>query len=126
MNAFFDWYLEVFNYFPLWVLPFRMEKTYPWINPDFIKAIKNPLHLECGLYGFRQEGRNNYYRLLEEKVFELKGVKALISYNYYDESTFWKIFDKERYHRVKRITDPQNLFRDIFIKTCSKPTTFTA
>jgi len=126
MNAFFEFYLEVFNYFPLWILPFRMERTYPWINPDFMDAIKNPLHIECGIYGFRQDGRKNYYRLLEEQVFELKGVKALISYNYYDESNFWKIFDKERYERVKRITDPQNLFRDVFSKTCSIPMTVTA
>ena len=118
MNAFFDWYLEVFNYFPLWILPFRFERMYPWINPDFIGAIKDKLHIECGIYGFRQDGRRNYYRALEEKACELKGVKALISYNYYNESKFWEIFDKESYQKVKRITDPQNLFRDIYQKTC--------
>jgi FAD binding domain len=118
MKSFFDWYLEVFNYFPLWILPFRMEAPYPWMNPDFIGPIGDPLHIECGIYGFRQDGRKDYYRLLEEQVFELKGVKALISYNYYSESTFWKIFDKERYQRVKSATDPQNLFRDIYAKTC--------
>jgi hypothetical protein len=118
MKAFFNWYLEVFSYFPLWILPFRMEEAYPWINPGFIGPIRDPLHVECGIYGFRQDVRKNYYGLLEEKVFQLKGVKALISYNYYSESTFWKIFDKERYQRVKTATDPQNLFRDVYTKTC--------
>lgn len=118
MRAFFDWYLQVFNYFPLWILPFRMEAPYPWINPDFRGPIRDPLHVECGIYGFRQDGRKDYYRLLEEQVFELKGVKALISYNCYGESTFWRIFDKERYQRVKTATDPQNLFRDVYTKTC--------
>ena len=50
-------------------------------------------------------------------------MKALISCNYYDESTFWKIFDRKRYQRVKKITDPQNLFRDIYAKTCSDAAT---
>ena len=118
VKAFFDWYLEVFNYFPLWILPYRFEKIYPWVNPDFIKDIKDNLFIDCGIYGFRQDGRRNYYKALEEKVFELKGIKALISYNYYDESIFWEIFDRESYQKVKRITDPQNLFREIYRKTC--------
>ena len=118
MKVFFGWYLEMFNYFPLWILPLRMERPYPWINPDFMGTITDPLHIECGVYGFRHDGRKNYYRLLEEQVFELKGVKALISYNYYSESAFWKIFDKKRYQSVKETTDPQNLFRDVYQKTC--------
>ena len=118
MRAFFDWYLEVFNYFPLWILPYRIEKMYPWVNPDFSAEMKNNLLIGCGIYGFRQDGRRNYYKALEEKVFDLKGLKVLISHNYYDESTFWKIYDRESYQKVKKITDPQNLFRDLYQKTC--------
>ena len=92
---------------------------YPWINADFLRQVGDELYIECGIYGFRQDGRRNYYRAIEEKALALKAVKALISYNYYDESTFWKIFDRKRYQMIKRITDPQNLFRDIYAKTCS-------
>jgi len=118
MGAFLDWYLEVFNYFPLWILPFLIEKMYPWVNPNFIGEVKSNLFIGCGIYGFRQDGRRNYYKAFEEKVFDLRGVKALLSYNYYDESTFWRIFNRERYQRVKKITDPKNLFRDLYQKTC--------
>jgi len=119
VGAFLDWYLEVFNHFPLWILPYRVEKTYPWVNPDFFGEVENTLFVGCGIYGFRQDGRRNYYKAFEEKVFELKGVKVLITYNYYDESTFWRIFNRENYQKVKRITDPQNLFRNVYQKTCS-------
>jgi hypothetical protein len=121
VGAFFEWYLDVFNYFPLWILPCRIEKMYPFINPGFIGDLENLFYVECGIFGFRQDGRVDYYRVLEEKVFELKGVKALITHNHYDESTFWKIFDKQRYQRVKAMTDPHNLFRDIYHKTCFNP-----
>ena len=119
LKEFFRWYLEVFNHFPLWILPYRIERMYPWINADFLRQVGDELYIECGIYGFRQDGRRNYYRAIEEKALALKAVKALISYNYYDESTFWKIFDRKRYQMIKRITDPQNLFRDIYAKTCS-------
>jgi hypothetical protein len=39
-------------------------------------------NIGCGIYGFRQDGRRNYYKAFEEKVFELKSVKCLISYSY--------------------------------------------
>jgi FAD/FMN-containing dehydrogenase len=118
MSAFFKWYLEAFNYFPVWIVPFRVGKMYPFVNPEFIGEAENNLFIGCGIYGFRQDGRLNYYKAFEDKVFELKGVKCLISYNYYDESTFWKIFHRERYQEAKKTTDPRNLFRDLYQKMC--------
>ncbi|MDF2696220.1 MAG: FAD/FMN-containing dehydrogenase, partial [Labilithrix sp.] len=38
--------------------------------------------------------------------------------NYYDEKTFWTIWNKPNYDAVKRITDPKNLLRDLYTKTC--------
>ena len=34
------------------------------------------------------------------------GIKTLISSNYYSESDFWKIWNKENYDKVKGKTDP--------------------
>jgi len=58
----------------------------------------------------------NYSKLLEDQTYQLGGVKTLISENHYDESTFWKIYDRDAYDAVKRRTDPQNLFRDVYRK----------
>jgi hypothetical protein len=56
--------------------------------------------------------------MIEEKLRELGGVKTLISHNYYSQDEFWQIWNKDNYERVKAITDPKNVFRDLYTKTC--------
>jgi hypothetical protein len=48
-------------------------------------------------------------------------VKTLISYNYYEEDVFWSIWNKPNHLAVKAITDPRNIFRDLYAKTCRAP-----
>lgn len=45
-------------------------------------------------------------------------MKTLISHNYYSEEDFWKTWNRDNYQKVKRRTDPDNLFRDLYAKTC--------
>ena len=66
----------------------------------------------------KQKGSKDYYKILEDGLMELGGLKTLISTNYYSESDFWKIWNKENYYQVKRKTDPHNIFRDLYTKTC--------
>ena len=54
----------------------------------------------------------------EEKLQELNGIKTLISYNYYKEDEFWQIFNRKNYDAVKTVTDPDNIFRNLYEKTC--------
>ena len=49
---------------------------------------------------------------------EIGGIKTLISGNYYSELDFWKIWNKKNYYEIKRVTDPNNIFRDLYTKTC--------
>lgn len=114
---FFDWCKEVFNYYPLWIVPYKMEPFYPWLNPSMLDGISDPLFIDIAIYGFPQKGNQNYYKLLEDKVLELQGMKTLITHNYYDETSFWKSFNKPFYDAVKQHTDPRNLFRDLYAKT---------
>ena len=30
---FFDWYAREIDYWPLWIVPYRVEEPYPWIAP---------------------------------------------------------------------------------------------
>ena len=78
---FWDWYLEVFDYYPLWIVPYKIEKMYPWVEPELVKEITDPLFIDCAIYGFQQKGGRNYYKELEDKVFELGGIKTLITHN---------------------------------------------
>jgi hypothetical protein len=51
-------------------------------------------------------------------LHELGGIKTLIAHNYYSEAEFWSIWNKPNYDAVKAITDPNNVFRDLYTKTC--------
>jgi hypothetical protein len=60
----------------------------------------------------------NCYRVIEQKLQELNGLKTLISYNYYPEDEFWEIFNRRNFEAVKAKTDPDNVFRTLYEKTC--------
>jgi len=119
LKEFLLWYAEDFGHFPLWVVPYRRVHDYEWLSDGFWKGMKgDPLLVDIAIYGMKQRGETNYYRLREEKLQQLNGCKTLISYNYYPEDEFWNIFHKRNFESVKQITDPHNIFRDLYQKTC--------
>jgi hypothetical protein len=80
--------------------------------------VKDELFLDLAVYGMKQQPGRNLYKEFEDELQEINGTKTLISYNYYDEQTFWSIWNKETYQTVKQLTDPNNIFRDLYTKTC--------
>jgi len=117
--AFMEWWTKTCNFFPLWCVPYRRVHDYEWLADGFYDRMKDDMFLDLAVYGMRQPpGDTNYHRLIEEKLRELGGIKTLISHNYYGEDEFWQIFNKRNYDAVKAITDPKNLFRDLYTKTC--------
>jgi hypothetical protein len=118
LKAFLTWYERDFGHFPLWCVPYRRVHDYEWLADDFWGGIDDQLLIDIAIYGMKQRGDTNYYRLMEQKLRELNGVKTLISYNYYPEDEFWEIFHRENFEKVKAITDPNNIFRDLYQKTC--------
>jgi FAD/FMN-containing dehydrogenase len=116
--AFLAWYEREFQFYPLWCVPYRRVRDYEWLDESFYQAMSDPLFLDLAIYGMRQRGPTNYHRLMERKLRELGGIKTLIAHNYYDESEFWSIWNKRNYDTVKAITDPRNVFRDLYTKTC--------
>ncbi|MHA1819362.1 MAG: FAD-binding oxidoreductase [Promethearchaeota archaeon] len=117
MQEFYMWYLKEFNYYPVWIVPYYMKKIYGFVNPDFIKDSGDNFYIDFAIYGYKQpsDGKN-YYKILEDKVKELHGIKTLISHNYYSEKDFWEIHNKKLYNKVKNIMDPKNIFRDLYTK----------
>ena len=117
INEFYNWYKAQFNYYPVWIVPYFVKKIYPWINPNHLKSLKDNLFIDFAIYGFKQPNdAKNYYKLLEDEVKELKGIKTLISHNYYDEKSFWEIYNKELYDKVRKEVNPYNIFQNIFDK----------
>jgi hypothetical protein len=118
LKEFLLWYEKDFGHYPLWVVPYRRVHDYEWLADSFWRGTDDQLLVDIAIYGMKQRGETNYYRLMEQKLQELNGVKTLISYNYYPEDEFWQIFHRENFEKVKAVTDPDNIFRNLYEKTC--------
>jgi FAD/FMN-containing dehydrogenase len=117
VTEFYAWYREHIRYAPLWIVPYRMPAPYAWIDPRHRDAHGDDTYVDFAIYGMPDDRPGvSYSELLERKAYELGGIKTLISTNHYDRETFWTIYDRGRYERVKQRTDPQNMFRDLFDK----------
>jgi FAD/FMN-containing dehydrogenase len=118
MKEFLEWYARDFGHFPLWVVPYARVHDYDWLTDSFWANLDDRLFIDIAIYGMKQRGDTNFYRLMEEKLQEINGIKTLISYNYYAEEEFWRIFNRRNYDAVKAVTDPDNIFRNLYEKTC--------
>lgn len=118
VEEFLTWYEETFKFYPLWCVPYRRVRDYEWLSESFYAGMKDELFLDLAIYGMRQPDDTNYHKLMEDKLRELGGVKTLISHNYYSRDEFWSTWNKRNYDAVKAITDPDNVFRDLYTKTC--------
>ncbi len=118
---FMQWYRETIGFFPLWCVPYRRVRDYEWIAPAFFAPLRDELFLDLAIYGLKQPPGRNLYVEIEEELRRVNGLKTLISYNHYDEDVFWTIFNRPNYAAVKKVTDPDNLFRDLYSKTCRAP-----
>jgi FAD/FMN-containing dehydrogenase len=118
LAEFLEWYALAVDHFPLWCVPYRRVHDYEWLSDRFWQGVQDQLLIDIAIYGMKQRGETNIYRLLEEKLKELNGVKTLISYNYYSEDEFWQIFHRKNFETVKARTDPDGVFRDLYQKTC--------
>ncbi len=115
---FMAWYWAEFGPFPLWCVPYRLARPYPWLSDAWRAAVTDELFIDLAIYGYRQHDGRNAYRRIEEKLEELGGLKTLISFNYYTEEEFWRIFHRGNHLAAKAVCDPRGLLRDLYTKTC--------
>ena len=115
---FMQWYDAAIGYYPLWCVPYRVPRRYEWIAPRYFADVPDHDFVDIAIYGLKQPEGRNYYAEIERALVRFKGVKTLISHNYFDEETFWKIWNKPSYDAVKKVTDRKNLLRDLYTKTC--------
>lgn len=120
-RAFFDWYCESFDYWPLWIVPYRAPEIYGWVGPEHRKRMAELMPqgfmIDCAVYGKSNgEPDVDYSELLERKTYELHGLKTLISANHHTPEKFWSVFNRENYDAAKRTLDPQGLFPRLYEK----------
>lgn len=120
MEVFMDWYIKTVNHFPLWCVPYKIVRHYEWLADEFVAQFQDELCLDIALYGMRRKNPDDYYRIIEKELMALHAIKTLISTNFYTEEAFWTIWNKNNYEKVKRRTDPDNIFRDLYDKTCTR------
>ncbi len=118
VTPFLDWYRREVGFFPLWCVPYKPSHRYEWIDDAYLKGADDELFLDLAIYGLPKNPDKDYYRLLEDELTAVGAIKTLISTNYYSEADFWKIWNRKNYESVKRRTDPDNLFRDLYSKMC--------
>ena len=120
-KAFYDWYAEAFDYWPLWIVPYRVPKLYDWISTEHQKRMlaqmPDRIMIDCAVYGKSNgEAARDYSEMLERKTYELDGIKTLISKNHHTLDQFWTIYNRENYASAKRAMDPQGLFPGVYEK----------
>jgi hypothetical protein len=111
------WYEASYTFYPLWLVPYRITEPYPWIDPAHWARMDDDLMIDCAVYGKKNNDRDvDYSQTLEDKTFELGGIKTLISRNHYSKERFWSIYNERNYREAKRRLDPHGVFPDLFEK----------
>jgi FAD/FMN-containing dehydrogenase len=114
---FFAWYAKDFDFWPLWVVPYRIPEPYPWIHPEHAARMRDTLFIDCAVYGKKNDHPEiDRSKQLEDKTFELDGIKTLISRNHYTPERFWQVYDRERYTRLKNRLDPHGVWKNVYDK----------
>ena len=114
---FYRWYLREMPYFPLWVVPYRVPRVYPWLSDELAGRLEGDRFVDLAVYGMRNEDPGvDRSEQLEEKAFELGGIKTLISRNHYSPERFWSIYNEANYRKAKERLDPSGVFPDLYEK----------
>ncbi len=54
--------------------------------------------------------------MIEDKTYELGGIKTLISANHHTPEQFWSVYDRRRWSAAKAELDPDGAFADLYEK----------
>jgi hypothetical protein len=122
-RSFYNWYNQTISVYPNWICPVRRihpESHYPlflWHG----SAVN-----DIGFYAYKELKKNmsslHYNKLLERELRKYQGVKGLYSTSYFSKEEFWKMYDYDRYKKIKSEFDPQNVFPDLYEKVVGSVT----
>ena len=111
-NVFFSFLLEEVPIKPVWICPFRTFRE-PW---TLTALDPSRIYINFGFWDIvpAKGPLGSLNRTIEQVVRELNGTKGLYSTSYYDENTFWKIYNRPVWESLKRKTDPKRVFANLF------------
>lgn len=110
---FIEWFQEEIGIFPIFICP--VEESYKNERYPLWDLHDGALSCNIGFYKSKETQYNpeegHYNQLIEEKVYELGGKKALYSRCYFDEERFNELYDNEnKYDALKSKYDPKGVF----------------
>jgi len=117
---FLDFLFSEIGITPIWMCPFRSYD--PGVTYDLYALDPEKLYINFGFWDSVPtiHGEGYYNRKVEAKAGALNGKKGLYSTAYYDEHTFWQIYNKPAYDRLKGKYDPEGCFPDLYEKTVKR------
>jgi FAD/FMN-containing dehydrogenase len=114
---FLRWYEKDFAYYPLWIVPYRIPSPYPWIADSHAARFQDEMFIDCAVYGKTNGDPDvDWSQVLEEKTYELGGIKTLISRNHHTEEKFWQVYNRPNYQAAKQRLDPKGIFPGVYEK----------
>lgn len=113
---FCKWYESDYKFWPLWLVPYRVPRPYPWLDSGHWDRMGDDLFIDCAVYGKKNNGPEDASRQLEDATYELDGMKALIGRNHYSPERFWAIYNRANHEKAKAILDPTGTFPDLYTK----------
>jgi FAD/FMN-containing dehydrogenase len=117
---FLGFLLSEIGILPIWLCPFRSYD--PGVSYPLCGLDPHKLYVNFGFWDVLPavDGDGFYNRKIEGKAIELEGKKGLYSTAYYDEETFWTLYDQATYDTLKRKYDPDGRLRNLYEKTVMK------
>ena len=117
---FLDFLLREIGIVPIWLCPFKSYD--PNVTYTLCPVDSTKLYVNFGFWDMlpRADVDGFYNRKIERMALHLRGLKGLYSSSYYDEETFWNIYDRQSYDALKAKYDPNNRFRNLYEKTVLK------
>ncbi len=103
---------------PVWICPMKstaLPFDLYWTKPE-------SLYINFGFWQvIKTAQENGYYNtLIEKKVEDLAGKKSLYSESYYSEDTFWEIYNRDSYFKLKEKYDTKGVLKNLYQKCVLK------
>lgn len=116
--TFLDFFHAEIPISPVWVCPVRQRdprRRWPLYELD-----PDTLYVNFGFWSAvpldEGEPDGSHNRLIERTVDELGGRKSLYSESFYDEDTFWRLYNGPVYRSLKDRYDPRRRLLDLYDK----------
>ncbi len=111
----FNTFSKETNIYPIWLCPIKGTTTPQFLAPHYGKKS----FVNIGIYGKIKDSIFLSSKL-ERDILSFGGRKMLYSLTYYDEETFNKEYDAERYSLLRQKYHAEGAFPSLFNKVCQQ------